>query len=215
MPVMVLEGDAIRPLGGGAVWAQWTDVNILAGEPVAAGSGVARAVWSGWLVDEEGQRDPRTWGAAGWEALLRRLEMLVAEGAGEILVRTHHAHAVSDVPSSQRLLRAWEGRPGRVRLIVDVGAMIAPSMLDAAEDHVARVLESLAGAEGVAAVVASSVLAEGGPAPLDRGAVGGEVIARLIGRLVPPRVPLILLGNGAAGTADQGLGLLAGLPHVS
>lgn len=208
MPALVLDGGEIRPMGGGPVWARWSGVNILGGEPVPRGGDAALALWSGWVEDEDGQRDPRTWGAAGWEALGRRLDALVAEHAGEILVRTHHAHAVSDVPSSLRLLRAREGRPG-VRLIVDVGAMIAPSMLSAAEDHAARILESLAGVEGVAAVVASSPREGGEPGPLGGGALAGEIIARLIRRLVPPRVPLILLGP------DGGGGLLAGLPHVS
>ena len=223
MPVLVFDGETIRPLGGGAVWARWSGANLLAGEVRSEGD-ARLALWSGWYGDAgdppshdgtSSAPDPRTWSPAGWSAMQRGLTTLAAQHAPGLLVRTHHAHVVSDAPSCLRMLRASERERERIQLLVDVGAMIAPSMWSAAEDHAARILGALAAEDGVAAVVASAP-GKGLPGPLGARPLAGETMARLIERLVPPRVPLVFIGAGPQGTeVGPQLALLAGLPHVS
>lgn len=221
MAVLVLNHGAITPLGGGEAWAVWREGNPLGARTVEVAKQGRTAMWSGWLEwEEEGESgvDPRTWGAAGWVALERVMGEWAAGAGAEVCVRTHHAHVLSDVPSCLRFAQRWE--QSGVKLIVDVGAMIAPSMLAAAADHAARVLEALGSHPAVAAVVVSLPGAEGEPAPLhapeggagvwgEKGAAGELV--ELIGRHVPPERPLVLLG----GEVERQVRLLAGVPHLS
>ena len=102
--------------------------SLLGGAKPADGAAV---VWSGSMAEMDGggmfERDPRNWGAAGWEALDRAGEGWIAlRGAGSLIVRTHAAHVVSDGPSAVRFAKTW-GERG-VRLLYDTASMMTPAM---------------------------------------------------------------------------------------
>lgn len=166
---------------------------------------------SGHLVldDDPNQTDPRTWGPKGWKELEQAIAACLAQKPARFLVRPNAADVVSDAPSCLRFLSernrmmeamlelkkaenggiagmesVTEHGEARLGLLLDPAAMLAPSMLADAEDHVRRILELVAGQPGVDAVVVTDQLAAN--------------FGRLFSTLVPPSVPLVLTGNDPA-----------------
>ena len=58
-----------------------------------------------------------------------------------LLIRPHVAHTVADIPACRRILS--EERAERIGLLLEPCAMLAPSMLADAPDHLRRILEAL------------------------------------------------------------------------
>lgn len=129
---------------------------IVASPPTAgAGAGVGMGAFWAWSGHELGgglfEPEGPSFGAAGWDRLVDaagRLARDIDDLGGTLLVRPHHAHLVSDVPSCRRLVRDLPG----VRLLLDPVSMLAPSMLRDADDHLRRIVEEL-GPSGAAVVL--------------------------------------------------------------
>lgn len=84
--------------------------------------------------------DPRTWLGPGWSALEAGLARgLKIVGAGELWIRPHARHVISDGPSVRRLVE----RQPRVRLLLDPVSMLTPTMLEdgTVRDHLQRTFE--------------------------------------------------------------------------
>jgi hypothetical protein len=88
----------------------------------------------GWF-----ERTASAWLPAAAAERERVVGGLVEAGA---IIRPHARHLVSDIPACLNLLRKHEG----VRLLLEPAAMLEPSMIDKAADHVERMLESLGSA---------------------------------------------------------------------
>jgi hypothetical protein len=185
----------IAPENPGVLYAGISGAN-LAREPAPASSG--RIVcWSGWVGEGPFDRDFRTWTKPAWEALERACG---AFGGTGLCLLPHPRHILSDAQSCLTLLRRFEG--GRVRLVLDPAGMLTGTMLDAAEDHLARTLDSLAHHPGVAVVRLTNVERDADdpdllrPAPLDRGLLDPALIVRMFRSTGRSDVPVALLDDG-------------------
>ncbi len=199
------DGDFIE-IRSASPWGRAAGSSLLSPTPDALPASPEQRliIRSGWLPDEEApdRPDPRTWGARGWEALEEALSRHLAGTGPRILIRPAWTDVISDTPSCIRFLdlrEQWGGLE-RLGLLLDPAAMLAPSMMPTAEDHVRRILEMVAGREGVDGVVASNVeVREGVPrhAPLHRGAIDAQRLSALYRGLVPASIPIILTGGEA------------------
>lgn len=142
------------------------------------------SAWTGTFATELFGDEPKTWGPAGWasfEQLCERAEPMLVNAGRELCWRPHARHVLSDIPSCRRFLARWAGSDRPMRLVLDPASMLTDSMLPDASDHVARVLESLLGETGVAAVLLPCDAA-GSPRPAwIEGADG----------LIPPHIPIV------------------------
>ena len=175
----------------------WTGASLVGGVSWDQGNGRPRAVWSGSAaeLDRGGmfEADPRTWSARGWAALEGVCGRIRAEGAesgiGEVWIRPHARHVLSDVPSCSRFAREWcgaESGPTRFRLLWDPASMLTREMVEggAADDHLKRLygaLESPSLAGAAAAVIVANVTLDEGrgglrASPIEVGMLDGRMI---------------------------------------
>jgi len=101
-------------------------------------------LWSGTPESDLFARSPRAWLMPADENLTRLCDQLSALAQTHncrILLRPHARHILSDIP---RCLRFLQNKPASLGLALDPIAMLEPSMLRDWEDHLARILQSLA-----------------------------------------------------------------------
>lgn len=199
MNVQVLrDGLRIESLKGGEVARVVLDNTL---EPDGAerrieAPGIA-VMWSGWLASGE-SGGVGTWGPAGRRAFdqwCTHLKQTLAVSGGNVWVRPHARHVLSDTPSCADFLRRHAS--AQLKLLLDPSGMLTPAMLARADEHVERALSALAGNPGIGAVMLTNVVrgseTELAPAPIHRGLVDGSVLARMARAAVPEHVPLVLL----------------------
>lgn len=150
----------------------------------------------------------QTWGPAGaamFESRCREWRERVASGE-RILVRPHHADVLSDV---QRCLTFARSERGGLLLAIDPAGLLAPSMIDRAEDHMVRFVGATRDCPALGAIVLTSVEVEStadGPVTrsvtIDRGMLPARLMrdtARLLAEIaLARRVPLILMSDRAS-----------------
>lgn len=103
-------------------------------------------LWSGTLAAASAtdEPSPRNWTPGAWQALDEALGKWVEAGAADrLLVRTHAAHIVSDIPTSVRFARAWG--PRGLRLCYDPASMLTGEMASTANaaTHLERFIDAL------------------------------------------------------------------------
>lgn len=160
-------------------------------------------IHSGYIPDDDDDApttppapDPRTWGPRGWAMLEERLADLLSRPGPRFLVRPRWSDVISDAPSCCRFLELAErhaSTPPRLGILLDPVAMLAPSMMTNAEDHVRRVIEIVAHRPGVEGVVFSNVELHDGlprPSPVHRGLLDVKLLAALARSL--PQLPIVL-----------------------
>ncbi len=151
--------------------------------PKRSGEGIS-VMWSGGLGAQPFDPNPRTWLSEGWEALAHAREEL---GAATML-RPHAAHVVSDGLSCARLAREGHG------MALSPASMLPPSLHPDLDDHLVRIFE-------LAAPHASLLILEDlhrgrlEAASAGQGCMPGPLLARLIRRLLPPAVPIIVAAD--------------------
>lgn len=101
---------------------------------------------------------------------------------------------LSDVPSTASFFRAKESSP--FRLFLDPASLLTPDMLPKAEDHLARILQGLAGQ--ATAILLANVEPSGGIegvqlAPLTRGALSPRLIVDLWRHHAAQTTPVVIL----------------------
>ncbi|MBC7835965.1 MAG: hypothetical protein H7Y88_12830 [Phycisphaerales bacterium] len=133
------------------------------------------------------------WLPAAWDQFELALATLPADAPAHLLIAPHHAHTISDIPSALRYLERWSSKAGPIRfgLALDPAAILAPSMLAAAPDHLGRIFAALGSHPATACLCLTGDL-------LDH--VTADHLRALIDTHVPPTTPIIL-EPGAAGDA--------------
>ncbi len=160
--------------------------------------------WSGCPGDDLFEPSPLAWSQGAWSALERALDELAPalDAAGvRLLIRPHAAHTVADIPACRRILS--EERAEHIGLLLEPCAMLAPSMLADAPDHLRRILEALGHrAEGViVSNVAALPTSDGerlAPAPLHAGLVPPDTLLRLVDEHAPQETMRIWLSGDPA-----------------
>lgn len=193
--MLLIPGDSgeIRAQRGSGAWAWWAAASVLSFKPDDARSPNALPIlaWSGSLGELEGDSlfddNPRTWGPKGWLALEHASTRLLGLGL-KLILRPHHRHVISDIPSCKRLLECdWAA--GGVRLAYDPLAMCTEAMLASPKlnDHLHRMFEASGtfAAGGLAAVVLPSNHAE------------RPLLAELLDAHVSPDIPCLLSPSAA------------------
>lgn len=204
----------------GAVRAMVCDRNPLADAGAVAperGGAGAVVAWTGWYGRRDGSGvtplDPRVWTDAGWSAFEAACGMIAgATGGGHgVWFRPHARHVLGDAQRCRVAARGWAERGQGFGLLLEPAALLTPSMLEAAADHIARMLEAVGDSPALAGIVASDLELverddEPGPAgravAFGRGALGAEAFiegVRLAGG-VPGGAP-VLVHAGADGAA--------------
>lgn len=175
-PVFTLDIDGrVRTLDGVNAGA-WTGAN-----PLVTETSVPPDVDGLWITPSGRLEMPhRTWGREGqavFEAWLGSLAG-VRSPRSRVRIRPHHEDVLSDLQRCLGFLRAMHEGAG---LAFDPAALIAPSMLPYAADHMARVAETLGAMPGLDLMVLTN-LEQGAdglltPSPLHRGALDGALLA--------------------------------------
>ncbi|MBX3406052.1 MAG: hypothetical protein KF869_04730 [Phycisphaeraceae bacterium] len=139
------------------------DESVLAAPVAAPKAGTRIVLWSGSLGDDDGPA-PRNWTAAACETLDAATARWVDAGlAGELLVRPHARHIVSDIPSAVRFARRW-GQTGP-HLLWDPAAMLEGPMVAPAHacTHLERLIDALEHPDLARAIEAVALLDGRGP----------------------------------------------------
>ncbi|MEM7621952.1 MAG: hypothetical protein AAF235_01975 [Planctomycetota bacterium] len=186
----------------GVVFALASDAN-----PLASGfeipfddvlPDVAAVVRTGWL---DGRHDPearifqagfRTWAQAGRDAYDEAIARVahLARGAGrEVWLWPHARHVLGDAQRVLTETRDWDDA-SPFRVMLEPTAMLTPSMLDAAEDHLLRIVDTLADSPRTACVLISDAeLVEIDPSKAPAGTSPG------------PELRSVPVGHGVLGAA--------------
>lgn len=130
-------GGVIRDAGGAEVGRVWS------GNPTAEAvpPGGPWVCWTGWTGDarpEEGwfERTAAAWLPSAAAERERVVGTLVRAGA---ILWPHARHLISDIPGCLGLLRKHDG----ARVLLEPAAMLEPSMIETAMDHLERMLAAL------------------------------------------------------------------------
>jgi hypothetical protein len=152
--------------------------------------------WSGTLAEDGFARHPMTWLKPGHEALEQFISELVPQLAAhrrKLVLRPHSRHVLSDVQSCVKFAIDYAEAP--LALALDPAALLEPSMLDAVEDHLTRMFESLGG-RCTMIILSDARAADDGDSielvPLGQGALPRDVIRRLLKEHVPLPTPIVL-----------------------
>lgn len=164
-----------------------SDLNILEASDAAFGAEIL-ILRSGWALDDDGHS--RSWLPENRACLNQFLTSFLSQDAStELWLLPRAGDVVSDVPSIATLLRSVGGP--RLGVVLDPAAILTPSMLERAEEHLDRVRTTLGSAPGVRAVVASG--SRLGGLGIGASAVEPRLIAETLDAF-DPGVPLIVDG---------------------
>lgn len=123
----------------------------------------------------------QTWGPAGAAMLEARAtgwRSDVAAGGARVMVRPHHADVLSDI---QRCLVFARAERSALLLAMDPVALLAPSMLDRAEEHLRRSVDATRDCPAIGAIVLTNarMTDETRPSPIHDGDLGEDVMRPL------------------------------------
>ena len=141
----------IRAFPGGRVVARWNPVSFVSGggigvrEVLKDSGDLPVACWSGSVEEDEGLFTPsiRTWGPAGQAALESAALMFQKIGAERsVWLRTHARHVLCDSVRCERVFAKHATE--RLKLLADPAGVLTGQMVEKAEDHLQRTMESFA-----------------------------------------------------------------------
>lgn len=165
-----------RITGPGAVPALVSGLSITDAppEPSPGAQAVVVGCAASADADDPAEASLASWGPRGRAAMDAGLAAWIERarvGGWELWLRPDARGLVSDAPTVLGLLRRHAGSP--LRLFLEPAALLTPSMIPRAEDHLRRVCEALAGHEATAAVLVTNLEGE----PAERGPIPGELLA--------------------------------------
>ncbi|MCG3122611.1 MAG: hypothetical protein GIKADHBN_01003 [Phycisphaerales bacterium] len=180
----------------GERWARWSTRSVV--DP-AWTADLAHPDFHGgtWITPtNDPSADPDTpwvrWGSearAKLAASLERLGPVLVHNAATLLLAPGVGGAVSDVPSIMKLDQDCRRiAPGSLGIVLEPAALLAPSMVGDAADHLAR-LYALTGLAATVAVVVSNVRPGGSgtetePTDFDRGLIDAAVLRSCVSDLI-------------------------------
>lgn len=175
---------------GGEPLAQvWPNNPIEGGAaiPPLVGDLVCSSGWCGEAVAGPAgpvvRPDLRTWSATGWAAFERvALELdAAATAAGvDVILRPHARHVLADPQSTLAWLKRTN--PNRLKILLDPAGWLTPSMMETADDHLARAFESFTGHPAVWGTMLTGLVAADVEDDEDGlGLSGGELVACPLG----------------------------------
>ncbi|MCH2138207.1 MAG: hypothetical protein MK074_04065 [Phycisphaerales bacterium] len=141
-------------------------------------------LWSGSRTGSRFEPGPANWLPDARAALTAALERMPEH----VLVRPHWAQLLNDVPGTRSALQAVEGGH---RLALDVAALLAPSMVASAAEHIERIMMGLGGLS--ACVLLTDVRVEEDvcrAVPLGGGSLPGQVVGEHLQQWVPDETPI-------------------------
>jgi hypothetical protein len=151
--------------------------------------------WSGTLADELFGDEPRTWmreGHAAFRAFCDAAAPTLVAQSRTVAFRPHARHVLSDVQGCVNLLREREGQPFEVA--VGPVDLLTPSMLGDVEDHLHRIISTLAPRAAMFllhdGVVEGEILR---PVPLGQGVLPRDLVRSLLRDYAPADLPIVLL----------------------
>lgn len=212
-------GIALRSATGDAValLAERTICDPAFDACITTNLGATIIAWSGTTDDPRDDPfapDPAAWLPASMPALLARLEALeplLIDHRVRLLIRPHARHILSDAPRCGVTLRApWRSTHPHIGLALDPVAMVEPSMIPTAIDHIRRSLEDLA--HRASAVILTNFLAPDPadpdaalhPARLPEGVIPAADLIDLATTLIPADCPIAVLAGDAEAHPDLG-----------
>lgn len=152
--------------------------------------------WSGTLAEQPFERHSLTWLKPGHEALARFIAEVGPQlGAHRrtLVLRPHSRHVLSDVQSC--ITFALDHGDTPMALAFDPAALLEPSMLEAVEDHLTRMFETLGGRCAMVMLSDARTADDGDsiePVPLGEGVLPRELVRRLLMDHVPTAMPIAL-----------------------
>lgn len=185
---------------GGAIMPEGIEIDDPIG-PVVAWSG-------GFDAKDPFARDPRVWSPKALDALAERCREITRSWPNDraLLLRPHARHILGDLNRCTRFVRevCESGpQPGRIGLVLDPVALLEPSMLPSAVDHLERIFGLLA--SRCRLLILTGLHAPEGepseddpegapltPCPLHEGVLGTSLLAGLIRRHLPLETPIYL-----------------------
>lgn len=175
-------------VGGNPLDGTWLWDLELPGERVVA--------WSGTLGDDLFASHPRTWMAPGHEALAEFCDQLhnqLSENHRVLCFRPHSRHVLSDIQST--LTFALERHDEPFEFALDPTALLEPSMLDAIDDHLTRIIDTLGGRCAMVMLSDAQVSADGQSiehVPLGEGELPRDLTRQLLDSCVPEQTPIVI-----------------------
>lgn len=115
--------------------------------PRLVNSGEPQLLWSGWLGESPTGTSPQHWTRSARQSLATACAPLASNPARIFLI-PHHAHLLSDLPGC--IAHALAARDAAAAGCPSVGialaptALLAPSMMDRAMDHLERIISMIA-----------------------------------------------------------------------
>ncbi|MEM0984479.1 MAG: hypothetical protein AAGI17_11085 [Planctomycetota bacterium] len=143
---IAIQGERAR-----ALVTEWNLLEEKSVEDLQSEMREAIVLWSGWVGEREPSGvfplSPKTWSPDAWAELVESCARMSGGEAGSIWFRPHARHVLSDAQRCRTLMKEWKAAGGEAtpfRMLMEPAALMTPSMLGAAADHVARAIEAVA-----------------------------------------------------------------------
>ena len=158
-------------------------------------------------LDQSLNADVPRWSTSAWEAFdascaaLR--DQLDAKGL-TLCFRPHADDMLCDANACRAFLKRHKGEP--FAIIADPTALLTPTMIPSAADHLVRIIETHAATPGVCAMILSDIKVVGDrveAVPLGAGLLDAEMLVNLTREAWPSDRPVVLLEEDFAGQAER------------
>lgn len=178
--------------------AAWIDGNPLGAHFLADIDQISPRLlmYSGTLAADLFGEDPRNWrspGRAALDAFARRVGPMLTASKRTICFRPHARHVLADPQGGLQFLRDHPDEP--FELALNPAEMLTADMLERVEDHLRRMMESLAPRAALVMLGDLRINAAGETeaAPLGEGILPRKLLLSLIREHVPADTPIVLL----------------------
>ncbi len=156
-------------------------------------------------LDQSVASDTPRWSASAWEtfdASCAALRDQLDEKGLTLCFRPHADDMLCDAHACRAFLKRHTGQP--FQIIADPTALLTPSMIPSAADHLVRIIETHAATPGVCGMILTDIKLVGErieAVPLGAGMLDAAMLANLTRDAWPDDRPVVLLEEDYAGQA--------------